>query len=411
VNLHATALREPSGTLRAFGLKLDARLLRPLARSSSGARLQPAERVRALAEALAASPVWATLEHAIMVVRTEPPAGLAILGAFDDAATARLELLPQQLQHELPRLRYVGYARAEQDCERLASMLVDAFGRDELRSMRYFGIPRGGLIVLGMLSYALDLRREQLAADARTAAPLVVVDDCSLTGLRFRQFVEGRTGQDLVFAHLYSHPELRAAIMSGDPRVTAVLASNDLADHAPELLGDGYGAWLARWKARDSGSYWFGRPDKVCFAWSEPSFTFWNPVTHEEEEGWRLVPPSACLKNRIDSGAAAAAPVQFQPAGTGSLRPADATFYGELRDKVLIANIDGGHVVSLGGVAADMWRAVLAHGERTAAVHAVASAYDADAERVGRDLDGLIGELAHRGFIVHHQTGSDTSNA
>jgi hypothetical protein len=410
MSFRATPVEDRSGTLRAFGLKLDARLLRPLAKFSGGRRLTPSERVRGLAHALASSPVWARLEHAILVVRAEPPAGLAILGIFDDAAAARLELLPQQLQHELPRLRYVDYFRAEQDCERLASMLTESFGREELKSMRYQGIPRGGLIVLGMLSYALNLRREQLSANARPGAPLVVVDDCSLTGLRFRQFVEGRTEQPLVFAHLYSHPDLRTAIVASDPRVTAVLAANDLADHAPDLLGDGYTAWLARWKARDSGSYWIGRPGKVCFAWSEPSFTFWNPVTLDEEEGWRLVPPGACLKNRIDSGAAAAS-IQFQPAGVGALRPAATTFYGEFQGKVLIANIDGGHMVSLGGVAADMWRAVVTHGDRMSAMRVLASAYDADADRVGRDLDGLIDQLANRGFIVHHQTGSEMSNA
>lgn len=137
--------------------------------------------VRALATALSISPLWAEMPCAVLVIRPEPDPLLGVVGYFDIAGRARLEGLRWQLENFLPRLRYVGYKQAEEDCERLAELLVERFGREELQSFRFTAIPRGGLIVLGMLAYVLGLRQSQLEPPHSPERPLVVVDDCVRT--------------------------------------------------------------------------------------------------------------------------------------------------------------------------------------------------------------------------------------
>jgi hypothetical protein len=161
-------------------------------------------RLRTLADALSVSPLWAEMPRATLVVRPAPDPLLGVAGYFDGADRVRLGALRWQLERVLPRLRYVSYARAQEDCERLAARLVERFGRDELRDFRFVAIPRGGFVVLGMLAYILGLRGSQLEPPHPPDAPLVVVDDCALSGVRFGQFLERVDCSRVVFAHLYS---------------------------------------------------------------------------------------------------------------------------------------------------------------------------------------------------------------
>ncbi|MGB9880883.1 MAG: hypothetical protein ACPLRM_08985, partial [Anaerolineae bacterium] len=85
-------------------------------------------------------------------------------------------------------IRRITYRQAEAATKQLAAQLVGAFGAAELSRFAYAAIPRGGLIVLGMLSYVLDLKPDALMSLA-TDVPLVVVDDAAYSGARFAQFL------------------------------------------------------------------------------------------------------------------------------------------------------------------------------------------------------------------------------
>src|SRR5215203_3670477 len=166
----------------------------------------------ALARALSTSPAWKEMPEVALIVRPEPQPVLGVVGRLDAAAEARLEALGPQLAEGLASLRYVSYAQAEEDCERLAARLVKRLGREGVRRSCFTGIPRGGFIVLGMLAYALDLERAQLEPPDSPDRPLVVVDDCAFSGVRFGQFLARCESRRVVFAHLYSHPDLRTEI-------------------------------------------------------------------------------------------------------------------------------------------------------------------------------------------------------
>ena len=391
-----------------------------------------ARQLEALARALASSPAWREMEDAVMVVRTAPPMGIAVMGHLDAEDLSRLEALPSQLESELRRIRYVGWPDVERDCERLGERLVEHLGKDAVREARFVGIPRGGVIVLGLLAYVLNLRpdqlpgqlagtrlggttplRQEMAADtdhappaetARSERALVVVDDCALSGLRFRRFLQEGTEGPVVFAHLYSHPILRSNIEKTEERVRAVLSARDLTDHARELLGPKYPAWRARWEKRTAGdAYWLGRPDRLGFPWSEPEIGVWNPVTEREEPGWRLIPPEACLRNRIEQRTHAGR-VQLQPPATGPIRTTTGTYAGEFEDGSVLANLQTGRAVRLSGMAPAIWECLLAEGGTAQATEALARTYDADRQVIDRDTRRMYREFVEAGFLMECDT-------
>ena len=359
----------------------------------------PDVRLRALADALSVSTLWAEMPRATLVVRPAPEPLLGVLSCLDAAGRARLEALRWQLEHMLPRSRYVSYARAEEDCERLASQLVERFGRDGLRDCRFVAIPRGGFVVLGLLAYILGLPRSQLETPHPPDAPLVVVDDCALSGVRFGGFLERCESRRVVFAHLYSPPELREAIETREPDRVTCLSAHDLRDHALENLGEEYPAWRERWlKRMDRHGYWVGQPDHLCFAWNEPDTGFWNPVTEKEESGWRLAPPELCLKNRPAPGAKPV-PVQVQPRGKGPLKPSSRVLFGELEGQIVVGDLKAEESFVLSDVAADMWQAIIKYGNLEDVAETLSKDYDVDGTALRADLRNFIDDLLYRGLL------------
>jgi hypothetical protein len=356
-----------------------------------------------LAAALAASPRWAEMPRSALVVRPAPEPILGVVGDFDAAGRARLEGLRWQLETFLPRLRYVSYECAEEDARRLAELLTRRFGREALQEFRFTAIPRGGFIVLGMLAYALGLQHSQLEPPHPPDRPLVVVDDCALSGLRFGRFLESVENRQIVFASLYSPPELRQAIESRERREITCLSAHDLRDHAPASLGEEYPAWRERWMQRmDERGYWVGQPDHVCFAWNEPDIGIWNPVNEREESGWHLVPPDLCLKNRPTPGANLL-PVQVQPEGRGPLRPSPRVLFAELDGELVIGNFDTGESFVLDGAGADMWRAILRHGNLDEAAEALGREYEVEAPILRHDLHDFVEDLLCRDLLARDE--------
>ena len=352
-----------------------------------------------LARALASSHVWSDGPPVTLVARPEPTPVLAAIGRFGPTDEARLAALHHHLRTVLQRTIYLDHRRVEAACEALAERLKSRYAREELARMRFVGIPRGGSIVLGMLSYALGLSRHQLEAAPTPDEPLVIVDDCVLSGLRLSQFLEARPEQNIVVATLYSHPDLRAALLERSPQVRDVVSAFDLTDHAPATLGSEYDAWHARWQARvDPRTLWIGQPDHVGFPWGEPETSSWNPVTDREEIGWHVIPPELCLKHRHAAHASAFA-TQLQRTAEGAYRPTERIVVGEIEGAVVIGDLGADTTYSLEGVAADMWRAVLASRDAHEAVTMLSNTYEVDTDTLRADMDTFVDELVAAGIL------------
>ena len=360
--------------------------------------LPPGQDLRALARALASSPVWQELAQARLVVKPCPAPHLAIFGAFTPADQPRLANLAHRLTHSLPRLRHVSYAQAQADCLKLAERLLERFG-PAAREFHYMAIPRGGHIVLGMLAYALGLRSDRLSPPKDAQTPLVVVDDCALSGVRFRSVLAGLPSDDVIFAPLYAPAELRRRIVRHEPRLRDCLSAHDLQDEAPERLGAGHADWLRAERGRDGGrSYWYGQYPPLSFAWNEPDSTFWNPETGRPERAWNLVPPEHCLKTLIGWDPDAAR-IQVNEDGLGPLFAAKDVLYADFGDRIVLAEAGTGQTHALDDVAADMWRALMRRGDVKPALSDLCAVYDVEEGVLARDLQDFTEMLFTKGLL------------
>lgn len=293
----------------------------------------------------------------------------------------------------------MSYPEVERECQVLASRLTKRFGKSEIRRFRFVSIPRGGPIVLGLLSYALQLERKQLEAGPDGSdQPLVIVDDCALTGIRFHQFLSRYRRRQLVFAPLFSPPDLRRSIEAEEPEVLACLSAQDLHDYAPEEMGDGYSKWKERWRGRLKGHrYWIGLVPHLCFPWSETDRLLWNPVKERAETAWHVVPPELCLENRVPS--AVRIRVQVPVPAVGPLKPPDHVFYCDQEGQIVVGEVRTGKAIGLTGAGSQMWRSLVEQGTCEAASEVLLRHFEVEADKLKDDLSAFVRDLLERGLL------------
>lgn len=378
---------------RAYLLEIDAdRVAELYARGGIELRVHPLE---ALATALASSAPLESDGPWGLAVRIGRTGVVGAVGRFPESSVPRLEAIRWQVDESLGHLRYLDDEAVRRHGRTLAEAVRAALG-EELRDARFTAIPRGGHVILAYLAYFLDLRPEQMD-EPDDGRPWVVVDDCSISGLRFRELLEARDPSDVTFAHLASHPDLRSAV-EADVRVRRCLGALDLHDHAPGTLGDGYAPWRARWDERQRGRhFWLGKPDHVCFPWSEPDVGIWNGVLQREDPGWRVVPPSHCVKNRVRFDARDVA--LHIGRGPGPVRPAPGVIHVRLGEEVVVARPSAETVLGLAGTGGAMWEALERLGTVEASVAALADAYDVEPTRLRADLEDFLASLRSAGLV------------
>ena len=360
-------------------------------------------RITQLARAIATSDGWIGRPPAVLVVRPTGEPVIAAIGRFTEADEHWLAAAGQQMASVASRVVCLDQRATEATVIDLAEALSNRFGHREVRRFRFAAVPRGGLIVLGLLAYALGVPRDRLTPEADAATPpcpdvpLVLVDDIALSGLRLSHMVARRPDARLVVATLHAHPDMRAAFITAHPRVEAFVAARDLHDHAPTALASEYGAWRDRWHARAApGSVWIGQPDHVVYPWNEPDLGVWNPITEREEPGWSLMPPERCLKRRTTP----ALELQRMAPAVGCFRPDPQMLAGEIEGQVVIGHLGTGASFALEGVAADMWRALAATGDPEAVVRQLVLSYDVDAASLTKDVTAFVADLRANGLLV-----------
>lgn len=350
-------------------------------------------RVRRLAAALASGPTWDRIGARLrVVVRTTPVPLIGVLGAPGDDDAAMLDALGWQVQDCLDRLLPVDWSRASALVEDLAGRLAEALG-PRLDDASLVGIPRGGVVVAGLLSYVID--RPVIGPGQQPEGGLLIaVDDCAISGTRVARWLAGQCAAPTVVALLCAHPVLRTAV-AAQAGVIGCVSALDLRDHAPAKHGADHDAWVTRWRARSPHDLWTGHPDHVVFPWNEPDLLIWDDRAGAVELGWRVVPPEWCLKNRSHR----AAPQRCSwPAGP--VQPGAEVLWATFDDEVVIADAASGQMIALVGVGADMWSALAATADLQAAAEQVATRYEVEAARVEGDLEELVRQCRQAGFLA-----------
>lgn len=290
--------------------------------------------------------------------------------------------------------RSLSYPDAEALCAHLAAALARSLGGADASSVGpvFVPIPRGGLIVLGMLSYLLDLPASQISTSLPRDGLAVVVDDCSLSGARFSSFVEGATCR-IVFAHLLSHPDLRQAILTTEPRVEAVVAAENLRERRT-IEADERRFQTSKWRERLAGRrYWYGEVEPFAFPWNEPDNVLWNEKEQRIEDHWHYVAPRRALGVWRDLGMP-----RVEDPGSLDLAPG-ATWKREGDEFVVWSSVED-RAYGFADSAADMWRALLAFGDLDRAHGFLAERYDVPAGELRRDLEQFLGTLVERGLLI-----------
>ena len=359
---------------------------------------ESASRAIALAHAVAASTPWERMRrHASLVVRPEPTPLIGIVGTVKREDRVVLDALGDHVDSLLARLRPLDYPDVQQACRSLARQLESLLGSG-LAKCRLIAIPRGGLIVAGLLAYELGLRGDQVGNGLGEAdGPIIVVDDCVLTGARLHHWLRNYDGPPVIVAHLASVPACRKMVVASEPKVAVCIAAIDLHDHADERYESG---WRERWRDRTPGAAWIGEPDHVVFPWNEPDAGVWNPLRAHVEKSWRVVPPQWCLKNRTGADDAIAGVQVLRTGKPGPHSPADDVVWATLDGAVIVAAASGDRAVRLAGAAAESWHQLVALGEATTAAAAVATHHQIDESRVQTDMTRLVAQLAARNLLV-----------
>jgi len=374
--------------------------------------LEAREAALALGEAIASSEAWNNVSRpGTLVVRGWGPPLLGVVGSFSAAEAAHVRAAFNHLERSLRNVQPLAWQDVERACEELAEALKRRYGSAELREWQYTAIPRGGDTVVGLLSYALNLSRWQLAYSSDSARPQVVVDDIALSGMRVRGVLASAGVRHAIIATLYSAPRLRQAVVHEEPRVLGFVSARDLEEDTSGFAEQAaYRSWQQRRLERQARRYWVGRLKQVpCFPWGEPDVTGWNPVRRREEQLWRIAPPQASLKTRW-SPVDGKPNLQIQRDGPGPVLAAGGTLWADMDDRVVLFNVDTEEMFALESSGAAMWKVLMAIGNLEDAVEAVAGQYSADVATVDRDMRELLAELSER-RLIEQRTDCDGERA
>lgn len=312
----------------------------------------------------------------------------------DQRELMRRRALARMIFDTRQRVRHLDYQEAEIAAETLASRLLDALGSDRISSCQFHAIPRGGLIVLGMLSYLLRLRPDQVNSPPSPGGEHVIVDDIALTGARVRRWLDDHRAGDVHVAHLASHPELRVRI-AHDVRVSSCHAAIDLRSEMDSLSGAQLDAAQEFSRAHvGNDRYWLGRVELLTFSWCEPDRLLWQPTEAKFEGGWHLVSPERCLKNRATLG-----PPSIDRTARGFRFP-ESIAYGHFDGQILVCRIEQMDILQLDPVAAEMWGALATLGDVQAAALHLGHEYDVAFDVLVRDLSTLAERLLKLGLLL-----------
>ena len=341
------------------------------------------------------------LQHipgATLVARESPYPAIAIFGEFQPETAHHVIGQLQILNNACRLLRYVDYTTVTQACETLAQRILQAFHPEQIETFHFVGIPRGGLIVLGILSYLLKLKAPQLEGNISPGKTVVIVDDCAISGGRFTESLAEYSEQSIIFAPLFSHPDLRHAIAQ-ESNVLTCISGADLHDHGAATLGDNYPKWQSEnLKRLDSKRFWLGQPDYICFPWNEPDHLLWNPALNSLEKAWRIVPGEICLKNRASTDQTAIK-TQTQPMAQGSFSPHPDIIWMQIEETVTLGHLKTGETFALDGVAADIWRSLISQPSQEKAISALAQLYDIEEATIQPDVEAFSQQLIRQNLL------------
>lgn len=295
------------------------------------------------------------------------------------------------MSKHLPQIRFIEYQEVEDLCARLGDRIRTFLSPEKLDQCTYVAIPRGGLIVLSFLSYLLNLRRDQIfpLESFNKDHPLVIVDDCCLSGARFATYIKNFPDRKIVFAHLLSTPGVRQSILDNEKRVLACLAAENLIEL--ELPASIQTEEFHR-KNSNVFFYWFGYVAPFAFPWAEPDTTIWNGNA-KRFESWHRLPPRMCLESRAELN------VPYWVSQAISYNVPSHVYWRAENDLIWLMHLGNEKIYLLKDVSAAIWRALATLGDLDLTKKFILQTFEVEEQQLEKDLHGYLEDLLAKGLI------------
>ncbi len=83
----------------------------------------------------------------------------------------------------------------------------------------------------------------------------------------------------------------------------------------------------------------------------------------------------------------------------------DDVIYQEVRDEVVLLNLESQQYFGLDSVGADVWKLLKEHGDSEAVVQGMKSSYRVDEAKLRSDVDALVADMVQAGLVRSFASG------
>lgn len=339
-----------------------------------GIAAEPIDFVRALAS----SPFEWLPPSARVVFRADFTPVIGLVGEYAEKDAERFRFALRELREAIGQARVIDHQKVEPLAERLATKLIEEEG-GSVAEYTAVAVPRGGLFVLGYLSYMLPGLSPYAGNPQK---PLLLVDDAAYSGRRLTEWIDHFPNREIVVATLLSAPQVREAISKRYGSKVRWINAEDLST---------YGSVAHRSDEQDLPP-WQGRTEHCCFPWSETDRGLRLHGTAETYTAFRLSPIHFCLKNRS----------QFETNGSkvsiagnerGWIRSRTGVLWANIDDRVYLADTTHGRSMTLSDTAAAFWMSCVTAESRDDSISRLSNKYGVERSRIATDLDRFASEM------------------
>ena len=367
--------------------KLDSTSLSSYAKSFN---VTAKESLRQLSHTISTSTNWESLGDCALVFRDHDAGGcLAVCMQDDLKHTVEIQTQLNFLQKSIQQIQYLDIAKCESLAHSLAQKINLSLDPETLQKSRVVSIPRGGLFVSAMLSYILPIKHHQLQPFSDCDSPIILIDDCSISGFRLAQQLCGLKNKQIYFYTLVSPAQLRQAALAVQPRLRVFESAMDLNVYNNDSSG--------RMDAR-SNRYWQGQCDAICFPWGETQRFYPSDSENKQTTLWPVSPlqknlKSSLLEQKIPFYAVTEA--QDRAISTGQ-----HILYYSKDNLTRIYNAESKQHYSLDGVGSAIWQSLLSHSTVDQTLEHLCSLFSVEKKRLEKDVKDLIAKFEHLEIIA-----------
>lgn len=356
---------------------------------SQSFNLNQAHSLNELIVAIAKNGFWHIDEQSFIVCRACTD-GAYIAICTTESSQDHLSEINSQLQSldtSLQQIQYLDSTQCLDLTKSLAKIIKQTVPENILKNSQVVAIPRGGLFIQAMLSYFLPLKHHQLQYTENDVdtSPLIIVDDCAISGLRLAQQLEKFPNRDIYFFTIASPEKLRDSVKLKEARVLDFKSVVNIKSYSTL-------------KAQNTQQrYWLGQCDAVIFPWSETQRSHFSNGKLSNRPLWKIAPDKLCMSTKAKKQAIKATEVKENQSAVLSTPDNILHFTDQGITKILDASTMKHY--SLDAIGSDIWQSLLSNSNLDHALAELSATYKVSKTRLNNDMQLLTQKLIDAGLI------------